>query len=492
LWHVLGGWTSEKQFGKIATFLVASYVFNRGIEKVRGSDVSLDPIQASIEAYQTFQNEENKGVGTLKAGGRLAGEVLSNVPFGQSIAAAYPEYGFKVGDMQAPTRKDLFGKGDPTRFGSGLLAIKGLQDPLFKILPPFGGQQLERTIEGLKAVKQGFSESNSGRVQYPLESTLQNYLQAGIFGKSSTPEAKDYFNNGRTPLGDNQSDIFKNLGNDATGYYQNIMKKRVLDNKVAKASTLTTGSAVSVDGLSVDEIKAKEEIARAQVKLKGGAIAVGNKIIYNNNGETASIDLNPPTKGTGIGAFANQDWNITKAREVWNANIPQDQKDQAFKKLGVKSEDVRYDALATYSNDIKTQYLLSKSPDHNTLLNNIMTGRVESIGGSLFAANGVIDNLVEQGQLSKEEGKALKKIKLDKNGNSLNTATGAKKAKKITIKASKISSVKTTKLKLSKAPKFKIKKTPTFTLKKAKSPKTLSFKSKKIRFKSSSRPTLSA
>lgn len=154
VWHVMGDWTKEKQFGKFMSFFIISHVFNRAAQALRGSDVSLDPIQASIEAYEAYQSEEDKAVGALRATGRLTGEALSNIPLGQSVAATYPEYGIDVKGERI-TRKELFGEGDPTRFGSGLLVQKGLQDPLFKVVPPFGGQQLKRIVGGIEKVKEG-------------------------------------------------------------------------------------------------------------------------------------------------------------------------------------------------------------------------------------------------------------------------------------------------------------------------------------------------
>lgn len=230
LWHVMGDWVSEKQFGKIVAFFVLSHLFNKGAKAIRGSDVSFDPIQASIEAYNTYKEEEDKGIGALKAGGRLAGEVLSNVPLGQTAAVMYPEYGMKVGDTQLPTRSDLFGEGDPTRYGSGLLAVKGLQDPLFKVIPTYGGQQIKRTIEGVGVTEKGYSESKTGRVRFPVEDSFWKNLQRAIFGQYSTSEAQEYFGEDRSVLGEKQSETYKKLletsPEKAKDYYNKIIKSR--------------------------------------------------------------------------------------------------------------------------------------------------------------------------------------------------------------------------------------------------------------------------
>jgi N-acetylglutamate synthase-like GNAT family acetyltransferase len=241
IWHVMKDWAGESKeignkqvAGKFATFFVAAHIMNKIAENVRGSDVTFDPIQATMDAYETFQEEENKGMGALKAGGRLAGEVISNIPGGQTAAAIYPEYGFKVGDTKLPTRADFFGEGDPTRFGSGMLAVKGLSDPVFKIAPPFGGQQIKRTIEGIRSYNKGYSETASGKVKFPIEKNLGNAIKTATFGENSTKESRDYFDRKGTPLGEKQSEKFKNAGGEEKkNYYDQIMSNLRGDKKVA-------------------------------------------------------------------------------------------------------------------------------------------------------------------------------------------------------------------------------------------------------------------
>lgn len=170
---------------------------------------------------------------------------------------------------------------------------------------------------------------------------------------------------------------------------------------------------------------------------------IPDNIMYREGTSLKTIDLSPPSKGAGIGAFANQNWNITKAREVWNAEgISKEQKDQAFKKLGVKPEDARYDALANYDVDIKAQYLSSKSTTKEKLIENIKTGRKRSVGDLVFASDGVIDAMVDEGRLTKEEAKELKVIDYDKSGKLKVKAAGkgkrGAKPKMPTMKAIKL------------------------------------------------------
>jgi hypothetical protein len=263
LWWVMKDQVDAKQFGQLAKLVVASYLFNRVAENIRGSDVVFDPIQATKEGIDAFNEEEDKTRGALRFGGRIAGEVLGNVPLGQSVASVYPEYGATVGDYKLPTRKEFFGKGDPTRFGSGLLASQGITDPLFKLVPPFGGQQIKKTLGGIKAQAQGYSGSPD-KVRFPIEQNIPNLIKNVAFGEYSTPEAREYFNKNRRPLGEKQSELFKQ----DRSMYTKIIDAREQNSKVEKA---------------------KEDIK----KESGGSKTVGDKVVYwdSDAGEVKTISL---------------------------------------------------------------------------------------------------------------------------------------------------------------------------------------------------------
>ncbi|WP_199614626.1 hypothetical protein [Paenibacillus alkalitolerans] len=212
LWRVMGDFVSKKDFGGLVLLFLGNYLFNRGAEAVRGSGVTFDPVQAIYEAYAQA-SDDTKGTGEriTGAGGRLAGEVLSNVPFGQQLASIYPEYGSDT----LPTRKELFGDNDPTRFGEGLLAVKGVQDPLYKVLLPFGGNQLKKSLQGISSIADkgalttnlanspfGFgNRMEEPELKYPVEQDLVNLVRQIMFGPSATPEAREYYSNDLRPLG---------------------------------------------------------------------------------------------------------------------------------------------------------------------------------------------------------------------------------------------------------------------------------------------------
>lgn len=188
------------KFNQFATLLVALYLTNNLSEYLTGNRTVLDPIKAVADGIDTLQNEPDLS-GATKAGGRLFGEVLSNIPLGQNIASVYPEFGTTIAGVKVPTRKELFGRNDPTRFGGGLMSTKALSDPLFKILPPFGGGQLKKTIEGVSTYNKGMSTTPEGRFKYGVEKTPSNLFRGAAFGQYSFPEAKKYYNKKSYPKG---------------------------------------------------------------------------------------------------------------------------------------------------------------------------------------------------------------------------------------------------------------------------------------------------
>ncbi|MFZ5650154.1 MAG: hypothetical protein ACOY4I_04780 [Bacillota bacterium] len=222
LWSVMRDFIKEKDFGALVTLAISSWMFNRALEEIRGSGVTFDPIKAMVDAMGEDLTPEQRA-------GRLAGEVLSNLPLGQTVASIYPEYGAEVFGHKLPTRKNLFGNEDPTRFGSGLLVLKGAQDPLYKIITPFGGNQLKKTLGGIDAVStKGVYTPDGNRLKYPVSTDVSNIMKGVIFGPGAFREAQDYYKNNNRPLSEKDTELLKARGNHK-GQYDAIQHKRDID-----------------------------------------------------------------------------------------------------------------------------------------------------------------------------------------------------------------------------------------------------------------------
>lgn len=199
-WFAMKDMISAKDFVGLVTFFLASYLMNNAAQQIRGSKVVFDPINSLMDGA-TQAADEMKTTGNpwragFKFAGRQAGEILSNVPLGQSIAAAAPDSFVQTvtGLAGAPMNKqELFGSADPGRFGGGILAVSGIQDPLYKLVLPFGGAQVERTQQGIEAMLKGSVNDSKGKLAYTIKPTVANVTRAFLFGKNATTEAQNYF-----------------------------------------------------------------------------------------------------------------------------------------------------------------------------------------------------------------------------------------------------------------------------------------------------------
>ncbi|WP_391119383.1 hypothetical protein [Psychrobacillus sp. L3] len=251
-WYVMRDMVKSKDFVGLPLMLVANHVLNKAMEEIRGDAVTFDPIDAVKEGM-------NDGLSPARIGGRLGGEVLSNIPGGQYLAGLYPEYG-GIGGVKTPTRADLFADRNPQRFGTGLVLNNGVTDPLFKLLPPFGGNQLKKTLGGLEVMQNGGSfKKGTGKLsglpfmgktdelKFPIENSPEDKLKMLLFGPNASDNAREYFDNKRSPLGVKQTEEYKKAVDRGKGqeFYESILKTRSDDSvkrkikEIEKDKTLT-------------------------------------------------------------------------------------------------------------------------------------------------------------------------------------------------------------------------------------------------------------
>ncbi|NLC92046.1 MAG: hypothetical protein GX677_01045 [Treponema sp.] len=214
---VLKGMLKDKKFLDLFITFVVARLLNEGIKQIGGGGSTIDPIKAVWEATT------EKDLTMLERFGRIAGEIASNIPMGQVLATLYPEYGTDY----LPTRKQLFGDNDPTRFGTGSMFSKAFSSPVTTLVTPWGGAQFEKTIKGLSMFEKAVpgSYNNSGKLRFPVEDTPIKKIQSALFGEYGTSEANEYFDKNRRPLSDTQLNELKYSDNIKRDY-EKIMKIR--------------------------------------------------------------------------------------------------------------------------------------------------------------------------------------------------------------------------------------------------------------------------
>lgn len=218
-------------------------------------DLGLGAISGNVPSFQV----EQTGVG--EAGVNLAEQIAENLPFiggllggGRlPISSAIPDVGNAwnaLTNSEWSTEKRLQELGEEV---SPLLTYLAL---------PFGGGQLNRIYDTIRAVSEGgvYTYNNEGErlLQYPLytDSTGQaiaNALAAGIFGTTSLPTGREWIEDGFPTLTAEQTAVYQGMldagvsGEDA---YDLIQEIRDIDSAEGKRYAIQQAD-ISGDGKSV-------------------------------------------------------------------------------------------------------------------------------------------------------------------------------------------------------------------------------------------------
>ena len=108
---------------------------------------------------------------------------------------------------------------------------------------PAGNQLINKTGKTVSDMLKGYNASASDRVRFLAPETAYDKAIGLIFGPYSTRQSKDYFNNKETPLGENQSETFKELQSvnpdSAKTFYKDIMETRDDKNKLESSEKVT-------------------------------------------------------------------------------------------------------------------------------------------------------------------------------------------------------------------------------------------------------------
>jgi hypothetical protein len=183
-------------------FMIGSWIFNKLFEMITGRKPAIDPIGTVEDVVKNIDNpqgimnglKENvvgqiPFIGGLVGGGRLP------------ISAALPDWQ-QVGEGALGIAKGEGSIGE----NIGKIAVGLLKNPATYIAMPLGGGQIKKSIEGIGAYSRGYSQTDTQKMRFPIAKNAGNALRTGVFGQYSTPEAREYFDQGRAPLSAQQTD----------------------------------------------------------------------------------------------------------------------------------------------------------------------------------------------------------------------------------------------------------------------------------------------
>lgn len=300
-------------------------------------DLGLGAISGNVPSFQV----EQTGVG--EAGVNLAEQIAENLPFiggllggGRlPISSAIPDVGNAwnaLTNSEWSTEKRLQELGEEV---SPLLTYLAL---------PFGGGQLNRIYDTIRAVSEGgvYTYNNEGErlLQYPVytdtvEQAIKNTLAAGIFGTTSLPTGREWIEEGFPTLTAEQTAVYQGMleagvsGEDAYDLIQEIRDIDSAEGKryaIQQADISGDGKSVAYYGLFAND---KEKSLMDEMAETGADM-----------GEVTDALIGIKNAGALTGAQETE----YKLRAIINADLTQDEKMQIYR--GVISDKQDEDILA--------------------------------------------------------------------------------------------------------------------------------------------------
>jgi hypothetical protein len=365
---------------------------------------------------EMIKNKEFAGLLRYSLAGAL---VVSTVGKAIGMDAKDMIPSFRIGvppTLQFPVEAGKAIAGAPDKYGN----IPDVEQKLKNVgrsLIPFmpGGTQGRKTIQGLQATEQGYSETPSGRVRFPVSTDPVSRVKGALFGQYNFPEARRYYDEDLSPLGEKQSEIFKKL-EEPREFYENILRKR----KISKKEKEEKG--VLAAGPSEADTKLKVEISA--LDGKESTLFSDNDKYYRYDFDKENVkvidysDAMKTAKTKYEKAKLEEERFQTALKFYRDDDIPEGDKKQLYAKVGVPENELQYYEVASDKADLKTEYVeegLAGMRDREEILRYLIEGR-RIIGGKIMVSDGVLDNLYNDGIITKEERTAIKKFKIDQDG----------------------------------------------------------------------------
>ena len=229
-----------------ATMFMGAYAYNALYSSLVGRDAAFDPISIIEDLLKDLglfdDDDEEKEPEDIIL--NLAENVLEEVPF----------VGGLLGGGRVPISAALPYDSLPKAFSGTVTDIadgdwtnltKEWLNPVYYLAMPLGGGQLKKTVEGLSMFSDEHPVSGSytasGNLRFPVEDTIGNRIQAGLFGQYASKNAREYFDNEWAPLGEKQIQEYIDVEipfKDYHEYREGLKGKDTLGEKVAYISGL--------------------------------------------------------------------------------------------------------------------------------------------------------------------------------------------------------------------------------------------------------------
>lgn len=192
--------TAANIASKTLQIAVLNHVFGMAFEKIAGYNPAFDIISTIATLFGWDDDEDDEDTFGDNANQAFK-ELLGDLPYTSLLTdGGRIPAGSALPIKQLVTGIDKYGN-EKSRLETALEAA-----PYY--LLPGGYSQIKKTVSGLGMFSDEHpvsgSYTDSGNLRFPVEKTFGNVLQAGLFGQYASENARDYFDNERSPLKEKQ------------------------------------------------------------------------------------------------------------------------------------------------------------------------------------------------------------------------------------------------------------------------------------------------
>ena len=228
--------TAAKISSTFVQLAVVQHLFGKAFESVAGYNPAFDIIEVLLKTigYDDDEDSEDTVLDNIEQG-FLA--LLEDLPYTSTFTGGRIPITSALPVEELVTGQDEYGNDKPR--------LETLKEIAPYYLLPTGYGQLKKTQQGLSMFDDDLpisgSYTDSGNLRFPVEDTLKNRVQAGVFGQWSSDVAGDYFDNARNPLKEKQIEELIDLDmpiRDYWDYREGLAEQKTLEDKFEYVSSL--------------------------------------------------------------------------------------------------------------------------------------------------------------------------------------------------------------------------------------------------------------
>lgn len=191
--------STAKKAAKITSTMVQlavfQHLFGQVYEAIAGYNPAFDIVENLIKLFGFDDDEESEDTFGDNLEQAFLG-VLEDLPYTSTFTGGRIPIGSALPIKEVITGKDSYGN-EKDR-------LETIGEALPYYILPGGWGQIKKTLAGLQIFDEGNpvagSYTDSGNLRFPVEANVGNVAQAAVFGQYANANARDYFDNGRSPL----------------------------------------------------------------------------------------------------------------------------------------------------------------------------------------------------------------------------------------------------------------------------------------------------